>query len=53
MPRDLPIEGRELKGVHFALELLGQQNRLLEGIPFDAEHVRPARSGYPSAQGYS
>ena len=31
-PRDLPIEGRNLKGVHFALELLGQQNRLLEGI---------------------
>lgn len=26
-PRDLPIEGRNLKGVHFALELLGQQNR--------------------------
>ena len=32
VPRDLPIEGRNLKGVHFALELLGQQNRLLEGI---------------------
>lgn len=32
IPRDLPIEGRNLKGVHFALELLGQQNRLLEGI---------------------
>ena len=39
VPRDLPIEGRELKGVHFALELLGQQNRLLEGIPFDAERI--------------
>ena len=32
VPRDLPIEGRNLRGVHFALELLGQQNRLLEGI---------------------
>lgn len=32
VPRDLPIEGRTLKGVHFALELLGQQNRILEGI---------------------
>lgn len=32
IPRDLPIEGRSLKGVHFALELLGQQNRVLEGI---------------------
>ena len=34
-PRDLPIEGRDLKGIHFALELLGQQNRLLEGIAID------------------
>ena len=32
VPRDLPIEGRNLRGIHFALELLGQQNRLLEGI---------------------
>lgn len=32
IPRDLPIEGRNLRGVHFALELLSQQNRLLEGI---------------------
>lgn len=32
VPRDLPIEGRNLKGIHFALELLSQQNRLLEGI---------------------
>ena len=27
------IEGRHLRGVHFALELLSQQNRILEGIP--------------------
>ena len=29
--RDLAIPGRELKGIHFALELLGQQNRELAG----------------------
>jgi glutamate synthase (NADPH/NADH) small chain len=29
--RDLPIEGRELKGVHFAMEFLTQQNRVCEG----------------------
>ncbi len=28
-PRDLPIPGRELSGVHFALEFLQRQNRLL------------------------
>lgn len=32
--RDLKIPGRELKGVHFALELLGQQNRVLAGQTF-------------------
>ncbi len=29
--RDLAIPGRELKGIHFALELLAQQNRELAG----------------------
>lgn len=33
--RDLPIPGRELKGVHLALELLSQQNRVLAGMEFD------------------
>ena len=37
VPRDLPIEGRTLKGVHFAMELLGQQNRTLEGISIPAK----------------
>lgn len=27
IPRDLPIPGRELKGVHFAMEFLKQQNK--------------------------
>jgi len=30
-PRDLPVEGRELQGVHFAMEFLPQQNRRLAG----------------------
>jgi NAD(P)H-dependent glutamate synthase small subunit len=29
--RDLKIPGREMKGIHFALELLGQQNKLVAG----------------------
>ena len=32
--RELNIPGRDLKGVHFALELLSQQNRVLAGIEF-------------------
>jgi glutamate synthase (NADPH/NADH) small chain len=30
-PRDLPIEGRELKGIHYAMEFLPQQNHRCEG----------------------
>jgi glutamate synthase (NADPH/NADH) small chain len=30
-PRDLPIPGRELKGIHFAMEFLPQQNRRVSG----------------------
>ena len=32
--RDLKAPGRDLKGVHFALEMLSQQNRVLGGIEF-------------------
>ena len=32
-PRDLPIPGRELKGIHFAMDFLPQQNRRVSGEP--------------------
>ncbi len=32
-PRDLPLPGRELKGVHFAMEFLTRQNRANAEIP--------------------
>ena len=35
--RDLRVPGRELRGVHFALELLSQQNRVLAGMEFTKE----------------
>ncbi|HXE07207.1 MAG TPA: glutamate synthase subunit beta [Acidobacteriaceae bacterium] len=35
-PRDLPVPGRELKGIHFAMEFLPQQNRRNEGDVLDA-----------------
>ena len=34
-PRDLPIPGRELKGIHFAMDFLPQQNRRVSGEPAD------------------
>jgi len=38
-PRDLPVPGRELNGVHFAMEFLPQQNRRVAGdtIPEEAD----------------
>src|SRR5262249_57561329 len=30
-PRDLPVPGRELRGIHFAMEYLTLQNRRCEG----------------------
>ncbi len=38
-PRDLPIPGRELGGVHFAMEYLVQQNRRVAGDPTDASRA--------------
>ncbi|MGE3334098.1 MAG: glutamate synthase subunit beta [Rhodospirillaceae bacterium] len=36
-PRDLPVPGRELKGIHFAMEFLSQNNKRVAGdaIPTD------------------
>ena len=34
---DLNIPGRDLKGIHFALEMLAQQNRVLAGQTFSKE----------------
>ncbi len=34
-PRDLPVPGRELKGIHFAMDFLPQQNRRVSGETAD------------------
>lgn len=31
IPRDLPVEGRDLNGIHFAMDFLTQQNKLIGG----------------------
>ena len=31
VPRDLPIAGRDLKGVHFAMDFLSHQNKVISG----------------------
>ena len=42
-PRDLPIPGRELDGIHFAMDFLGQQNRRVTGEPLN--NVTPILAG--------
>ncbi|UCD68244.1 MAG: glutamate synthase subunit beta [Betaproteobacteria bacterium] len=36
-PRDLPLPGRDLQGVHFAMEFLPQQNRVVAGDSLDSQ----------------
>jgi glutamate synthase (NADPH/NADH) small chain len=38
-PRELPIPGRELKGVHLAMDYLTQQNKRTAGIPITDEPI--------------
>ncbi|QGY45373.1 glutamate synthase small subunit [Maribellus comscasis] len=36
-PRNLPVEGRDLNGVHFAMDFLMQQNKVVAGQSFSEE----------------
>jgi glutamate synthase (NADPH) small chain len=44
-PRDLVVPGRELQGVHFAMEFLGLQNRINSGLasPLASSHCLSAK----------
>jgi glutamate synthase (NADPH/NADH) small chain len=39
VPRDLPIAGRALKGVHYAMDFLTQQNRRVAGKKAEGEEI--------------
>ena len=39
VPRDLPVPGRELAGIHFAMDFLIQQNRRVAGLPVAGEEI--------------
>ncbi len=41
--RDLSIPGRELKGIYFALDMLAQQNRILDGETFPKDRLVNAK----------
>lgn len=39
IPRDLPLAGREAKGVHFAMDFLKQQNKRVRNFELDQESI--------------
>lgn len=43
VPRNLPIEGRELQGVHYAMEYLTVQNKLIAGESIPEEQLINAK----------
>jgi glutamate synthase (NADPH/NADH) small chain len=43
--RDLPVPGRELEGVHFAMEFLPQQNKVNAGDKLKAEGISQIKAG--------
>jgi glutamate synthase (NADPH/NADH) small chain len=43
-PRDLPVPGRELNGVHFAMEFLPQQNKICEGDQVPGQILATAKN---------
>ena len=52
VPRDLPIPGRELKGVFPAMEFLSQQNKRVADIKVEVDHTgKPYQNGSLSAKG--
>ena len=38
-PRDLPVPGRDLAGIRFAMDYLVQQNRRVAGLPVEGEPI--------------
>lgn len=38
VPRDLPIKGRDLKGIYPAMEFLSQQNKRNANLPLEVDH---------------
>ena len=39
IPRDLPLPGRDLKGIYFAMDFLKQQNKRVRGVPVREEDI--------------
>ncbi|MEN2494803.1 MAG: Glutamate synthase [NADPH] small chain [Hyphomicrobiaceae bacterium hypho_1] len=44
-PRDLPVPGRNLFGIHFAMDFLVQQNRRLSEDPLSDKHTHETAKG--------
>ncbi len=45
IPRDLPVPGRDLDGIHFAMDFLTQQNRRVSGEPLSDAGTKELAEG--------
>lgn len=43
IPRDLTIPGRDLKGVHYAMEFLKQQNKRVSNISLEEQDIKATK----------
>ena len=39
IPSDLSVPGRDLKGIHFAMDFLKQQNKRVSGVPVEGDDI--------------
>jgi len=53
IPRDLPIPGRHLKGVHFAMDFLKQQNKRVSHKLIQGPHTQAGPSSIDRSRGLS
>ncbi len=42
-PRDLPVPGRDLEGVHFAMDFLRANSKVVQGVPGAEKHLISAK----------
>jgi len=43
IPRDLPLPGRDLDGIHFAMDFLTQQNKVVSKLPLSSEQIKATK----------
>ncbi|MDA0193953.1 MAG: glutamate synthase subunit beta [Bacteroidetes bacterium] len=43
IPRDLPLPGRDLEGIHFAMDFLTRQNKVVSKLPLTGDQIKATK----------